>query len=195
VAGVVGFVVAGGRSTRMGRDKALLPWAQGTLLDHAVARLRGACADVHILSGPSPRYQDRGLPVHTDAVVDAGPLGGLLTALEAADGRPVLLLGVDLPFVPEALLRALAAAAPAWDVVSPVLASRPEPLCASYGAAAAVPVRDRLEAGDYKMTSFWPSVRVRTLAEDELRAFGDPPSLFRNLNDPAAYDDARRSRP
>jgi molybdopterin-guanine dinucleotide biosynthesis protein A len=195
VADVVGFVVAGGRSTRMGRDKALLPWASATLLDHAVARLRATCREVRILCGPAPRYEDRGLPVHADHVAGAGPLAGLLTALEAATGRDVLLLGVDLPFVPIALLRALGSAAPEWDVVAPALASGPEPLCAVYGPGVTRVVRERLDAGDRKMTAFWPAVRVRTMGEPELVPFGDPQAMFRNLNDPGAYEAALRERP
>ena len=95
----VGFVVAGGRSLRMGRDKALLPWAGSTLLDDAIARMRLACPDVRILCGPVPRYADRGVPLVTDRIDGAGPLAGLEAALVAADGQPVLVLGVDLPFV------------------------------------------------------------------------------------------------
>src|SRR6185295_12811719 len=82
-----------------GRDKALLPWGTGTLLDHAIRRLRPACREVHILSGSEARYADRGLPVHVDGIADGGPLAGLATALSVATPRSVLLLGVDLPFV------------------------------------------------------------------------------------------------
>jgi molybdopterin-guanine dinucleotide biosynthesis protein A len=57
---VVGFVVAGGGSRRMGRDKALVPWAEGDLLGHALARLRAVTGDVRILCGPEPRYRDGG---------------------------------------------------------------------------------------------------------------------------------------
>ena len=67
---IVGFVVAGGQSRRMGRDKALLPWNGGTLLDHAVTRLRAVCRDVRVLSGADRRYADRGLPVDVDAIAE-----------------------------------------------------------------------------------------------------------------------------
>ena len=75
----VGFAVAGGKSARMGRDKALLPWRGTTLLDHALDRLRRTCPEVRILCGPEPRYGDRGVPV----VLDAIPDGGRLVTLEA----------------------------------------------------------------------------------------------------------------
>ncbi len=63
----------------------------------------------------------------------------------------------------------------------------PEPLCAVYRVTCLDAVQRRLEAGDRKMTSFWPDVRVRVVKEDELAAFGDPEQMFENLNTPEDY--------
>jgi molybdopterin-guanine dinucleotide biosynthesis protein A len=185
-AGATGFVVAGGRSERMGRDKALLPWGEGTLLDHALARLREVCRDVRILSGAEPRYAGRGAVVHVDAVRHAGPLGGIHAGLLHLTAPLALFLAVDVPFVPPAVLAALLATAEAEgsDAVVPVVGGHPEPLCAVYRRTCLKAVRERLEAGERKMTSFWPDVRVRTVAEEEIAAFGDPREMFRNLNSP-----------
>jgi molybdopterin-guanine dinucleotide biosynthesis protein A len=182
---VVGFVVAGGQSRRMGGDKALLPWGHRDLLGHALERLRAATGDVRILCGSGPRYLDRGVPVETDLVRDAGPLAGVLTGLTAAAGRAGLFLAVDLPLVPVPLLARLAELARDFDAVVPVSPRGPEPLCAVYGLACLEPIRRRMAAGQRKMTSFWPDVRVRELRPAELAAFGDPDDLFRNLNTPA----------
>jgi molybdopterin-guanine dinucleotide biosynthesis protein A len=182
---VVGFVVAGGGSRRMGRDKALLPWGSTDLLGHALERLRGVAGDVRILCGSRPRYLDRGVPVETDLVPDAGPLGGVLAGLAAAAGRSALFLAVDLPGVPTSLLAHLVARAEGCDAVVPVTRRGPEPLCAVYGPGCLDPIRRRMTSGDLKMTAFWPDVRVRELRETELAAFGDPDDLFRNLNTPA----------
>ncbi len=181
---VVAFVVAGGESLRMGRDKALLPWGNADLLDHAVARLRAVAADVRILCGPERRYVERGLPVEPDVVADAGPLAGVLAGLAAATGRAGLFLAVDLPDVPIALLARLVERAEGWDAVVPVSPRGPEPLCAVYGPGCLEPIRARIEAGDFKMTAFWPDVRVLQLPPDELGEFGDPGEMFRNLNTP-----------
>ena len=181
---VVGFVVAGGESRRMGRDKAFLPWGGSDLLDHAVALLRAVTDDVRILCGPGTRYRERGLPVEPDLASGAGPLGGVLTGLTAAPGRPGLFLAVDLPHVPLALLKGLVERAQGWDAVVPISPRGPEPLCAVYGPGCREPIRRRMDAGDFKMTGFWAEVRARRLGPAELREFGDPEGMFRNLNAP-----------
>jgi molybdopterin-guanine dinucleotide biosynthesis protein A len=179
-----GFVVAGGLSRRMGRDKALLPWGGATLLDHALDRLRRICGRVFILAGPDRRYEDHGAPVLLDSARGAGPLAGLVAGLAQLGDEPGLFLAVDLPEVPVALLAHLVARAAAADAVVPLSTGGPEPLCAAYGKACLAPARRRLAAGEFKMTSFWPDVRVAQVSPDEWGRFGPPETLFRNLNTP-----------
>jgi molybdopterin-guanine dinucleotide biosynthesis protein A len=186
----VGFVVAGGESRRMGTDKALLPWGGRTLLDHALETLRVVCADVRILSGPAPRYLDRGVTVVCDRQ-PGGPLAGLEAALAVAGMRPVLLLAVDLPWVEPALLSKLLALLAGHDAVVPVVAGRPQPLCAGYGEGCLEPVRRRLAAGELRMTSFWPDVTVRRIEEAELGGLAVD-RVFQNLNTREDYEEARR---
>ena len=185
---VVGFVVAGGRSRRMGSDKALLPWEGTDLLGHAIARLRAVTEDVRILCGPAPRYRDRGVPIEIDHVQDVGPLAGVMAGLAATARRPGLFLAVDLPQVPASLLARLVELADGWDAVVPVSPRGPEPLCAVYGPACLDPMRGRMAAGELRTTAFWPDVRVRQLAPEELAGHGDPDALFRNLNAPSDLD-------
>lgn len=189
--GATGLVVAGGRSRRMGRDKALLPWAGGTLLDHALGRLRSVCGSVRVLSGAEERYADRGVPVDVDAVPDAGPLGAIYTGLLHVGAGAGLFLAVDLPTVPVALLRRLLELAEGHDAVVPVSPAGPEPLCAVYRAACLQAVRRRVETGDLKATSFWPDVDVIQAGDDVLAGLGPLESLFRNVNTPVDYQQAQ----
>jgi molybdopterin-guanine dinucleotide biosynthesis protein A len=173
----------------MGQDKALLPWGASSLLDHAIARLREVASEVWLLTGEAPRYQDRGLPVVLDALPGAGPAAGLLAALERADA--VLLLAVDVPAVPVELLHWLGEGLASADAVVPRSPAGPEPLCAAYAASCAGPLRKRLLAGDRRMTSFWPEVRVLEPGALALARFGDPERIFANLNEPADLVRAR----
>jgi molybdopterin-guanine dinucleotide biosynthesis protein A len=186
----VGFAVAGGWSRRMGRDKALLPWGATDLLGHTLARLSLVVPEVRVLAGPQARYTGRA-PVETDAVDGGGPLAGTLAALEAAAGRVALLLAVDLPLVPPALLARLVLLCSEADAAVPISSRGNEPLCAAYGPACLPAVMRQVAAGDLRMTSFWAEVRVRTVQPLELRAFGDPDLLFLNVNEPADYERAR----
>jgi molybdopterin-guanine dinucleotide biosynthesis protein A len=175
----------------MGRDKALLPWGDGDLLGHALARLARVTTDVRILSGPAVRYADRGRPVVTDAAPDQGPLAGTLAALAAAEGRPALLLAVDVPLVPAELLSGLVALLPGFDAVVPVTARGAEPLCAVYGPGCLEPVARGLATGERRMTAFWAAVRVREVSQGELAAFGATERLFANINEPGDYERTR----
>jgi molybdopterin-guanine dinucleotide biosynthesis protein A len=186
-----GFVLTGGASRRFGSDKALLPWPDGpTLLDHAVRRLARVCADVTILSGRGRRHADRGIAEILDTPEADAPLAGVLAALEATPHRIGLFLAVDLPMVPEALLRHLVHLAVESEAVVPVMPKGPEPLCAAYSRSCVAAIRRRAEAADWRMTSFWPGVSVQTVAEDELRRFGDPSRMFLNLNTREDYEAA-----
>jgi molybdopterin-guanine dinucleotide biosynthesis protein A len=191
---VVGFAVAGGRSRRMGRDKALLEWKGGTLLDHAIGRLRAVCDEVHVLSGPERRYAALGLPVDVDERPEGGPLAGLAAALAAAAPRAALLLGIDIPFATVDLLAHIRDAVAGWDAAVPAHERGQEPLCAAYAASCLDPVREALAARELKMTSFWPRVRVRVLDSADLARFGPADRLFHNLNAPADYATARADR-
>ncbi len=190
-AGPVGFAVAGGRSERMGTDKALLGWGEATLLDHALERLRQVCRDVRILSGPTRRYLERGAPVIVDAVENGGPLGGVLAGLEALGDGPGLFLAVDIPLAPADLLRRLLELSVDHDAVVPVTVGGPHPLCAVYRRSCVAPIHRRLAAGERKMTCFWPEVRVREVNQSELARFGDPELLLRNVNAPEDYQALR----
>lgn len=96
-----GVVLAGGRSRRMGRDKAALPWGDGTLLDRMIGLLRGAGARRVVVSGDRPGYD--AVP---DTTPDRGPVGGLLSILSQVDG-PLVVVPVDLPHLRLDRIRAL----------------------------------------------------------------------------------------
>lgn len=188
---LVGFAVAGGRSRRMGQDKALLPWGDADLLAHALVRLKSVTDDVRILAGPELRHAERGVPVAVDTAPDLGPLAGLLAALESAP-EGALLLGIDLPLIPTTLLVQLAALAREGDAdaIVPVSRRGPEPLCAAYGPGCREPVRRCVADGDLKMSAFWRDVRVKEIGPDELAALGEPDELFLNVNTPEDYERA-----
>jgi molybdenum cofactor guanylyltransferase len=175
----------------MGRDKALLPWGSGTLLDHTLGRLEDVTPEVVLLTGSERRYSDARRVV-TDARPGAGPLSALAAALAASERPLGLFLGVDLPLVPSALLAELVELSRGWDAAVPVRPAGPEPLCAVYSRSCLAPILRHLDAGERKMTSFWADVRVRRVDPGLLEGFGrvDP---FLNVNTRADYERALRA--
>lgn len=187
---MTGIVLAGGQSRRMGTDKALLAWEEGTLLSAAVKKLVGLCSEI-IVVGPK-----RGLshPVlwTTDRVIGAGPLAGLEAGLTAASFEETLVLACDMPLVSTALLRTLSSSAAAADVVLPRHVGGYEPLCAWYRRSACLPViRQLLQAGHSRMQFLLPLVRTVAVSPDNGGYDGVAPEMFfSNVNTQDDYERA-----
>ena len=126
-----------------------------------------------------------GLAVYPDVVPGMGALGGILTAVETLGA--VVCVAWDMPFVPAALLRELAAGLASADVVVPESGGSRrgvEPLCAAYGAACGPAIRAALARGDQRAVGFHADVRVARLAAARVLMYGDPGVLFFNVNTP-----------
>src|SRR5215471_14228285 len=103
------YVLAGGKSTRMGRDKAFLELGGKTLLRNALAFARAVASEVKIVGDPGKFGEFA--PVVRDIYPDRGPLGGIHAALAESTGELNLMLGVDLPFLDVGFLQLLISAA------------------------------------------------------------------------------------
>jgi molybdenum cofactor guanylyltransferase len=197
VAGVIGVVLAGGASRRMGRDKTLLTVRGETLAAHAARRLLGVCARVVVAD--AGRGLLPGLPSLRDGA-GRGPAAGILGAAAEWPGRPLLVLACDLPGVPVALLAELAAgatpaatapsatgvAAFAADWVVPLWERGTEPLCALYLPRALAALAAAVERGavaPHRLVE-QPGLAIHYLEGERLRRFGPPAHLFSNLNTP-----------
>lgn len=191
-----GAVLAGGAARRYGgTPKGLLTVGGHRILDRvvdAVQAVTGALPLV-IANAPDAAAWRPDLQTIPDVRPGFGTLGGIYTALAAGAG-PVLCVAWDMPFVSEALLRALVERMNAgeYDAVLPESSGRRglEPLCAVYGPACAAAIARRLESGDLKAISFHADVRVAIVPLAQVRRCGDPDELFFNVNTP---DDLARA--
>ncbi len=185
---VEGFLLAGGRSSRMGRDKALLPYASTTLATHIATQIRDAAGNVTILAPPE-RYAHLGFPILADAIPDCGPLGGLYTALRQANSGAtaadwILLVACDLPHLTAAFLRELLAAASAeHDCIVAEADGRLQPLCAVYHRRLLPAAETALQCKLFKMHDFVAGLRP-------LRYPAPDASLLRNVNTPDEWEAA-----
>lgn len=146
-----GFVLGGGRSTRMGTDKALLHHAGRPLIEHAIDLLKAAGVAPHIV-GTRPDLAAFA-PVIADLHPGCGPLGGIEAVLAASNSDANLFLPVDLPLLPPVFLRHLLerACITGASATIPTLGGRPEPLCAVYRRDLMAGIGTSLESGNYKV--------------------------------------------
>jgi molybdenum cofactor guanylyltransferase len=186
VPALTGLILAGGRSLRMGRDKASLEFDGEALVARVARRLAACCDQVLIASGDGERlgWVGLGLPQVPDAVPDRGPLGGIVAGLEAASNELVAVVAVDMPFANADLFRLLAADRTDEDAVVPVGVGGPEPLHAVYARTAIVPLSACLDAGVLSVRRALEGLRVRYVEEELWRA-ADPSGRFAsNVNLP-----------
>jgi molybdopterin-guanine dinucleotide biosynthesis protein A len=188
-----GAVIAGGAAKRYGGTaKGLLEVGGRRILDRVVDGLVHATGAPPLLIANAPEAAGwrPDLTVIPDCLPGQGALGGILTAVEAAGA--VLCVAWDMPFVPPALLQALAAHLAQADAALPESGSRRgvEPLCAAYGAACGPAIRAALARGDARAVGFHDAIRVARLAREDVLQYGDPDVLFFNVNTP---DDLARA--
>lgn len=178
-----GVVLAGGKSSRMGRDKALLERNGRTLIANAVELLRPHVDELLIIGDPV-KYDHVGPITIADDRPGLGPLGGILTALRYAWNDRIIVLACDMPHVTAAFIEQLKGLADAeHDAVVAQCDGRLEPLAAVYHRRCQRTFAELLEKGDLRMSDAIERVRTRYVqvcpGED-----GWPADLFRNINTP-----------
>ena len=186
------FILAGGSSSRMGADKALLQLDGQPLLLRAARLLDLLVASVTVIGDPA-RYASLGLAVVPDDVPGLGPLGGIATALRISRTPWNLAVGCDLPYLTAAWIESLISRALASraDALLPEGESGPEPLCAVYHARCAPAISAALERGVRKVTSGLAGLVIETLPPAAWKEFDSGDCLFKNMNSPADYAEAR----
>jgi len=192
--GLTAFILAGGKSSRMGRDKAFLQLGEETLLARAL-RLAGAVTEDIRIVGNATKFSALGHVVE-DIYRDQGPLSGIHAALSGAQTELNLVLAVDLPFMDTDFLNYLLTRARHSEaiVTLPRVAERLQPLCAIYRRAFAAVAEESLRNGKNKIDSLFAKVGTCVIEEQELTHGGFSPAIFRNLNTPDDLEKARSSQ-
>ena len=187
---ICGLLLAGGESSRMGRDKALLPWAGTTLLEHQLTTLRSTGArEVFISARDADKYAHAGAPIICDEGARCGPLGGLCTALTKIGSPLLLVLAIDLPAMSSAFLRALVDEAQPTRGVVPQRGRFFEPLAAVYPIEAAEIAANQIAHGQFAMQAFVRELIAADLMESRA-LFADEERFFANFNHPVTVSRA-----
>jgi molybdopterin-guanine dinucleotide biosynthesis protein A len=201
----MGFLLAGGKSSRMGpgqneaNNKVFMDFGGQTLLDRALSVLRPVCDHIAIVGDPAKFMQYES--VVADIFPGCGPLGGIHSALHHSSAEFNLMLAVDMPFVSQQLLEFLFTVAESEYnrnernnavLTVPRSGIGLQPLCAIYRREFAAIAEQSLRAGKYKITATFSDVSVRVIEEAELAAAGFPARMFFNVNTPQDRLDAER---
>jgi molybdopterin-guanine dinucleotide biosynthesis protein A len=190
-------ILAGGRSRRMGADKALLQLPSGgpTLIERVVAAARAVTDDVVVVTENAGRLPAMPARTAPDAIAGAGPLAGFVAGFEAARHPDIVALACDLPYLSVPLLRWMAGLPRRWDALVPVLLNAEsksgwEPLHAVYTRACLAPMRAALDRGDRQATAFFPAITIQPLTADAMQPYDPLGRSTVSVNTPQAWAEA-----
>jgi molybdopterin-guanine dinucleotide biosynthesis protein A len=218
---VAAFVIAGGQSSRMGRDKAFLTLGGSTLLERALAVARSVSREVTIV-GPREKFAACGRVIE-DIYPGQGPLAGIHAALSGSAFELNLMIGVDTPFLDPEFVQYLVEQArtsgatvtvpvpgiphPISEIPHPISPPRfasgqahpgeirtgqPQPLCAVYRREFAAVAEDALRQGRNPIVPLFAGVTTREIGDLEMQELAFDPRMFDNLNTPEEWDQACR---
>jgi molybdopterin-guanine dinucleotide biosynthesis protein A len=187
---VTAFVLTGGKSTRMGTDKAFLDFKGRIMLSRALELVAGTAREVRIVGNPA-KFAAVGKVIE-DIYRDRGPLAGIHAALKSSSTDLNLILAVDLPFVKPDLLKYLVSAARQTKafITVPRTGDGFQPLCAVYRREFAKIAEQSLEQGQNKIDALFAKVEARVIEPDELSEAGFATQMFHNLNTPEEFEKA-----
>jgi molybdopterin-guanine dinucleotide biosynthesis protein A len=183
-------VLSGGKSSRMGRAKSLLPFDGEPLIVHIVRALQRMFVETVIVAAPGQELPDLPAILVRDEIAYQGPVGGIYYGLKAASEKFCFVTSCDVPFLNPALISHLTAQIPRYDVVVPFWEDRFQPLHAVYRTSVLPLLKEQLDRGELRPIYLFDKVHTCKVDEDAIRRF-DPEGLsFLNMNTPDDYERA-----
>lgn len=188
-------ILAGGKSLRLGRSKALQAIGGKSLIQWVVDRLAILSTEIIIATAPGetiPCSSAARIKTVVDIYLGKGPLAGIYSGLIASSSARAIVVGCDTPFLSVGLLEYMTQIGSTFDVVVPRIKKKVEPLCAVYSKNCLAPIQELLEQNELRISELFSMVKVRYIEEDEINSL-DPEHLsFFNINSQADLTRARR---
>lgn len=188
------IILSGGRSSRMGTNKALLPIAEKTNIERIRDELYSLFDHIILVTNEPERYGFLKLKMVPDEHPGKGPLAGVHAGLKASDYEENIVVACDMPFVSAEIAGTLAKNLKSYDALVPVIEGKRHPLFAAYQKRVVGEAESRLKAGELRMGDFLEALHTRYLEENDLMAYGasNLERVFFNMNHPEEYDKARK---
>ena len=189
-AGASAVILAGGKSSRMGRPKALLPFDGKPLIVHVVEDLKYLFAETVVVAAPDQELPSLPVTLVRDEVAYQGPVSGIYHGLKASSNEVCFVTSCDAPFLNLTVISHLLSQIGDADVVVPYWQERFQPLHAIYRKSVAPLLKDQLERGELRPIFLYDKVRTRKIHEDEIRRLDPDGFSMLNMNSPADYEAA-----
>jgi molybdopterin-guanine dinucleotide biosynthesis protein A len=183
---ITGVILIGGKSLRMGTDKAFLELAGKSLFQGVLEIFRESFERISLVGDRKERFAAFGLPVFGD-IFPGSALGGLYTGLYRAETEYIFVSACDLPYPSKGVLEYLCSLRNGFDGVVPVTKHGYEPLFALYARSCLEPMRELLESGNLCVYDFYPRVRIRKVPSGEWAHLDKDGRSFLNINTPDEF--------
>ncbi len=184
---MTGIVLAGGRSTRMGRDKATLPWGTSDLLHTVLARLAPVSDQLIVVSNKPRKIAQPGVEVISDRTPGCGPLAGIYAGLSASRLAYSFVAACDMPFLNTGAVAYIRSAAQGYDAAVPLIGGYYNPLHAVYHRNCLPFIERLLAAKNYQVLAFYPAINLRPVSAGELTVFDPGLLTLSNVNTPGDF--------
>ncbi|SET27277.1 molybdenum cofactor guanylyltransferase [Natronincola peptidivorans] len=187
---VSAVVLAGGGSTRMGQNKALLQLGDKTMIERIIEGLKPLFNEIIVITNHPEEY-----PMIKDILFvkdemkleEKNSLVGIYTGLLAAKNPYAFIVPCDMPFLDQNLIQHMLQQLEGEDIVIPFIEGHYQPLHAIYGKGCIEPIKELLEKRRYKITSFFGQVKIKTIDEETIMRFSKDMKCFLNVNTYDAY--------
>lgn len=187
-----GIVLAGGLSSRMGRDKASLPWGESDLLHAVLERLAPVCKRLIVVSNSERSIRLPNVQVVADHVKLCGPLGGMQAGLTASDAEYNFFAACDMPYLNTEAVAYIAQAAIGYDAAVPYIDGHYNPLHGVYRQTCLPHINQLLAENNYRILNFYNQVKLLRITGEELQQFDISLKTLSNVNTPQEYEDLRQ---
>ena len=184
-------ILAGGKSRRMGSNKAFLKLKGKTFIERQIELLTEMFDEIFISANTPSEYESLNLPVFKDIYPDKGPLCGIYTSLVNSSSFYTFMLACDMPFVESGLIKHLKGFTKEYDVVVPKSERGLEPLHAFYSKNCIDPIKRELDADNLRIISFFPHVKVKIVELESLTSPDSFKNSIKNLNTRNEYEVAK----
>ena len=191
MSGVTVAILAGGKSSRMGRDKSFVPFHGRPLIQVVLEHVAGLGDELLLVTNKPAEYSHLDLPMVGDVYPDHGSLGGIFTAVYYAAHPYTLVVACDMPWLNRPLLAYMISLRETAAAIVPRWQEFPEPLHAIYSKACLEPIEENLKQQRLKITGFFDKVSVHFVERDTIARFDPEGRSFANVNTP---QDLRQSQ-